>query len=153
MGRNRYAAVAFFARPLNRTIVTDQATTKNQEAEEQKPQETTQQPQDKNNEPASRFTTEAVKPGSTVRISQKIIEGNKERIQVFEGMVLARRGKRGVDETITVRKLSQGFGVERIYPLALPTITNIEVVKQSRVRRAKLHYLRNPRARKLRDKA
>ncbi len=102
---------------------------------------------------AERFSTENIKPGSTVRVSQKIVEGAKERIQVFEGIVLGKRGSRGVNQTITVRKVSNGFGVERIFPLALPTITNIEVVKQAKVRRAKLGYLRNPRAKKLKEVA
>ncbi len=101
--------------------------------------------------PVERFSTNVIKPGATVRVSQKIVEGDKERVQVFEGIVLGRRGSKGVNETITVRKLSQGFGVERIFPLALPTITNIEVVKQARIRRAKLGYLRDPRAKKLKD--
>ena len=94
---------------------------------------------------------DAIRPGATVRVSQKIIEGNKERIQVFEGIVLSRRGEAGPNETITVRKVSQGYGVERIYPLSLPTITNIDIVKQARVRRAKLGYLRHPRAKKLKE--
>lgn len=99
----------------------------------------------------ARFSAENIKPGATVRVSQKIVEGSKERIQIFEGMVLAKRGSRGVNQTITVRKVSNGYGVERIFPLASPTITNIEVVKQMRVRRAKLNYLRNPRAKKLKE--
>lgn len=101
----------------------------------------------------ARFATEAIKAGATVRVSQKIIEGTKERIQVFEGIVLGKRGTRGVNQTITVRKVTQGFGVERIFPLSLPTITNIQVVKQARVRRAKLGYLRNPRTKKLKEVA
>ncbi len=100
---------------------------------------------------AVRFSTENIKPGSTVRVSQKIVEGAKERIQIFEGIVLKKRGSRGVNQTITVRKVSDGFGVERIFPLSLPTVTNIEVVKQAKVRRAKLHYLRNPRTKKLKE--
>ncbi len=101
---------------------------------------------------ALRFDERAIRPGATVRVAQKIVEGNKERVQTFEGVVLARRGS-GADKTITVRKMTQGYGVERIFPLSLPTITNIEVVKQARVRRAKLNYLRNPRAKKLKEAA
>lgn len=100
-----------------------------------------------------RFDATAIRPGATVRVAQKIVEGSKERVQVFEGVVLGKRGSRGVNQTITVRKVSGGYGVERIFPLALPTITNIEVVKNTKVRRAKLGYLRNPRARKLKEAA
>ncbi|MDP3986368.1 MAG: 50S ribosomal protein L19 [Candidatus Veblenbacteria bacterium] len=92
-----------------------------------------------------RFTD--IKAGQVIRVHQKIKEQTakgeeKERIQIFEGVVLARRGGRGANATITVRKVSNGVGVERIFPLELPTITNIEVVKQYRTKRAKLYYLR-----------
>jgi large subunit ribosomal protein L19 len=88
-----------------------------------------------------------IKPGQQVKVHQKIKELNakgdeKERIQIFEGMVLARHGGKGVDATITVRKVSDGVGVERIFPLYLPTIANIEVVKTYRTNRAKLYYLK-----------
>jgi large subunit ribosomal protein L19 len=88
-----------------------------------------------------------VVPGATVKVYQKIKEKTpkgeeKERIQIFEGVVLARRGG-GVSETITVRKISFGVGVEKIFPLALPTIEKIEVVKKMRTKRAKLYYLRD----------
>lgn len=102
-------------------------------------------------EETKRFDPDTILPGSTIRVAQKIVEGAKERIQIFEGMVLGKRGSRGVNQTITVRKVSGGYGVERIFPLALPTITDIKVVKQAKVRRAKLGYLRNPRARKLQE--
>lgn len=90
----------------------------------------------------------AIKPGQVVRVHQKIKELNakgeeKDRIQIFEGLVLAKHGGQSTNATITVRKVSNGIGVERIFPLHLPTITNIEVVKQLRVKRAKLYYMRN----------
>lgn len=91
-----------------------------------------------------------LKPGATVRVHQKIKEGDKERIQIFEGIILKRRN--GPTPTITVRKIASGVGVERIFPLALPTLTKIDVVKQAAVRRAKLHFLRDIRARKLKEK-
>jgi large subunit ribosomal protein L19 len=81
------------------------------------------------------------KPGDTVRVSIKVREGAKERLQKFEGVVLQRRGG-SVQETFTVRKLSSGVGVERIFPLHSPMIQKIEVVRYGRVRRAKLFYLR-----------
>ncbi len=80
--------------------------------------------------------------GDTVRVSAKIKEGNRERIQVFEGIVLKRQNG-GVRETFTVRKLSNGVGVEKTWPLHSPTIEKIEVVRRGKVRRAKLNYLRN----------
>ena len=79
--------------------------------------------------------------GDTVRVSAKIKEGNRERIQVFEGIVLKRQNG-GVRETFTVRKLSNGVGVEKTWPLHSPTIEKIEVVRRGKVRRAKLNYLR-----------
>ena len=79
--------------------------------------------------------------GYTVRVDVKIIEGNKERIQAFEGVVISRKGT-GVRETFTVRKKSSGIGVERTFPIHSPKIANIVVVKKGRVRRAKLNFLR-----------
>ena len=79
--------------------------------------------------------------GDTVRVSAMIKEGNRERVQVFEGTVLKRQGG-GARETFTVRKLSNGVGVERTWPLHSPTITSIQVVRKGKVRRAKLTYLR-----------
>ncbi|MCH7492945.1 50S ribosomal protein L19 [Patescibacteria group bacterium] len=84
-----------------------------------------------------------IQPGNTVAVYQKIKEGDKERTQKFEGMVLSRHGGKGISATITVRKISNGVGVEKIFPLHLPTITKIEVLKKARVRRAKLYYLRD----------
>lgn len=80
--------------------------------------------------------------GDTVRVDVKIVEGKRERIQAFEGMVIARKGG-GISETFTVRKVSYGVGVERIFPLHSPKIANITVVKKGKVRRAKLTFLRN----------
>ncbi len=80
--------------------------------------------------------------GDTVRVDVKIVEGKRERIQAFEGVVIARKGA-GVSETFTVRKVSYGVGVERIFPVHSPSIANIVVVKKGKVRRAKLNFLRN----------
>jgi large subunit ribosomal protein L19 len=80
-------------------------------------------------------------PGDAVRVHVKVREGEKERIQVFAGVVIARRGG-GSRETFTVRKVSSGIGVERVFPLHSPVIDRIEVEKKGSVRRAKLYYLR-----------
>jgi len=81
------------------------------------------------------------KPGDTVRVHVKIKEGDKTRIQPFEGVVVGRRGK-NIEETFTVRKVSFGIGVERIFPVHSPVIESIEVIRSGKVRRAKLYYLR-----------
>jgi len=83
----------------------------------------------------------AFRPGDTVRVHVKVIEGNRERIQVFEGVVIKRRGS-GISETFTVRKVSYGVGVERTFPVHSPKIAKLEVVRRGKVRRAKLYYLR-----------
>ena len=80
--------------------------------------------------------------GDTVRVDVKIIEGKRERIQAFEGIVMARKGS-GISETFTVRKVSYGVGVERIFPVHSPKIASITVNKKGKVRRAKLNFLRN----------
>ena len=80
--------------------------------------------------------------GDTVRVSAKIKEGNRERIQVFEGTVIKRQNG-GAKETFTVRKFSNGVGVEKTWPLHSPIVTKIQVVRKGKVRRAKLYYLRN----------
>lgn len=82
------------------------------------------------------------RPGDTLRVSVRVKEGDKERIQGFEGVCIARRGS-GVSETFTVRKISNGVGVERIFPVHSPMIAEIHVVRRGRVRRAKLYYLRH----------
>jgi len=82
------------------------------------------------------------KAGDTVNVHVKIKEGNKERIQQFQGVVIQRRGKSTNGETFTVRKVSNGVGVERIFPLLSPSIDKIEVLKVGRVRRAKLYYMK-----------
>jgi len=80
-------------------------------------------------------------PGDTVKVHAKIVEGNRERIQIFEGVVIARSGS-GVREMFTVRRISYGVGVERIFPVHSPRVDKIEVVRRGAVRRAKLYYLR-----------
>ncbi len=86
-------------------------------------------------------------PGDTVRVHVKIKEGDKERIQIFQGVVISKR-KGGIDAAFTVRKVSYGVGVERIFPMHSPIIDKVEIVTRGRVRRAKIYYLR-----KLRGKA
>ncbi len=81
-------------------------------------------------------------PGDTLKVHVKVVEGNKERVQVFQGVVIARRGS-GLHESFTVRKLSNGVGVERTFPLHSPIIDHIEVHSRGDVRRAKLYYLRD----------
>ncbi len=83
-------------------------------------------------------------PGDTVRVLYNVREGTKERIQAFEGVCIGRRGG-GMGETFTVRKISSGIGVERVFPLHAPTVTGVEVVRRGRVRRAKLYYMRGLR--------
>jgi large subunit ribosomal protein L19 len=91
--------------------------------------------------PALRADLPAFVPGDSVRVHVKVREGEKERIQVFAGVVIARRGG-GARETFTVRKISSGIGVERIFPLHSPVIDRIEIERKGSVRRAKLYYLR-----------
>lgn len=81
------------------------------------------------------------RPGDTVRVHALIVEGERERVQIFEGLVIKRRGA-GISETYTVRKVSNGVGVERTFPVHTPRVAKIEVVRKGRVRRAKLYYIR-----------
>jgi large subunit ribosomal protein L19 len=81
-------------------------------------------------------------PGDEVKVHVKVVEGNKERVQIFQGNVIRRQGS-GVAETYTVRKVSYGVGVERTFPLHAPTVARLEVVRKGDVRRAKLYYLRD----------
>ena len=90
--------------------------------------------------------------GDTVKIHQKIKEKDKERIQVYEGLVIAKKHGDGINGTITVRKVSAGVGVEKVFPIHSPFIAKIEVVKKSKVRRAKLYYIRSATGKKARLK-
>ncbi len=83
--------------------------------------------------------------GDTIRVDYKVVEGNRTRVQAFEGVVIARKNGRGARSTITVRKVSAGEGVERVFPINSPLIDAIAVVKRGRTRRAKLYYLRELR--------
>lgn len=90
-------------------------------------------------------------PGDTVNVHVRVVEGDKERIQQFQGVVIGRHGS-GMNATFTVRKISEGVGVERIFPLHSPRISKIEKVKEGAVRRAKLYYLRSLAAKAIRQK-
>src|SRR6201988_4427276 len=87
------------------------------------------------------------RPGDTVKVHVRVVEGNRERVQVFQGVVIRRQGG-GVRETFTVRKISFGVGVERTFPVHSPSIAKLELVSRGRVRRAKLYYLRDLRGKK-----
>jgi large subunit ribosomal protein L19 len=89
------------------------------------------------------------RPGDTVKVHVRVVEGNRERVQIFQGVVLRRSGG-GIRESFTVRKISFGVGVERTFPLHAPSIAKIEIVQRGRVRRAKLYYLRDLRGKKAR---
>jgi large subunit ribosomal protein L19 len=91
----------------------------------------------------------AFKSGDTIRVSVKIAEGDKERIQDYEGVVIRRRGE-GIAETVTVRRVSFGVGMERIFPIHSPKVDNIKLVRRGKVRRAKIYYLRELRGKKAR---
>lgn len=101
-------------------------------------------------EPYLRKDLPNIRPGDTVRIHQKMKLGKQERIQIFEGIVLARKHGKGVSATITVRKDFSGIGVEKIFPLHSPTIEKMEIVKRGKVRRAKIYHIREAKGRKAR---
>lgn len=90
-------------------------------------------------------------PGDTVKVHYQVVEGDKARIQIFEGVVISRRGG-GAGETFIVRKISNGVGVERIFPLCSPRVTAVEIIRRGKVRRAKLFFLRQKRGRAARIK-
>lgn len=90
--------------------------------------------------------------GDAVKILQKIKEGDKERLSPFEGLIIAKKHGRGITATFTIRKVVDGIGVERIFPLHSPNISKIEVLRRSKVRRAKLYYIREKAAREVRRK-
>ena len=90
--------------------------------------------------------------GDTISVGVKVVEGNRSRVQVFEGVVLAISSGANISKTITVRKISNGVGVERIFPLHSPNIDNIKVLKRGKVRRAKLYYLRERKGKAARIK-
>ncbi|MBU1148471.1 50S ribosomal protein L19 [Patescibacteria group bacterium] len=95
---------------------------------------------------------DGMKPGWTVKVFQKIKEGEKTRIQAFEGIVMSRKHKKESGATITFRKVFGGIGVEKTFPIYLPTIDKVEIIKKTKVRRAKLYYLKNKSAREIRRK-
>jgi large subunit ribosomal protein L19 len=104
-----------------------------------------------NQEQAEKFKSVPFRIGDSIKVHVKIIEGEKERVQLFAGVVIARDGRRG-NETFTVRRISHGVGVERVFPLHSPHIAKIEVTGSSHVRRAKLYFLRDLSGKKARLK-
>jgi large subunit ribosomal protein L19 len=93
-----------------------------------------------------------LKPGDTVKVHQKIKEGGKERIQIFEGIIIAKKHGNGISGTVTVRKVVDGVGVERVFPIHSPSLDKIEILRRAKVRRAKLYYLRTAKGKKARLK-
>jgi len=103
---------------------------------------------DKFNKDQERKEVPDIRSGDTVRVHQKVKEGGKERIQDFEGLVIAKKHGKGISATITVRRILQEIGVERIFPIHSPVIAKIEIIKKGKARRAKLYYLRTAKGRK-----
>lgn len=103
-------------------------------------------------EPYQKKNLPDARPGDIVSVYQKIKEGDKERIQIFEGLVIARKGKKEMGGTITLRKVIDGVGVERIFPIHSPNIEKFEIIERGKVRRAKLYYLRKVSGKKLKFK-
>ena len=95
---------------------------------------------------------ETIKPGWTIRVNQRIKEGEKTRVQAFEGMVIARKHGTEAGATITVRKVTDNIGVEKTFPIYLPSIESVKVVRKSKVRRAKLYFLRDKTNKEIRKK-
>ena len=93
-----------------------------------------------------------ISSGDTIKVYQKIKEGDKERLAPFEGLVIATKHGKGISATFTVRKVIDGVGVERIFPLHSPTISKVEVISRAKTRRAKLYYIREKAAREIRRK-
>ena len=89
-----------------------------------------------------------LRPGDTIKVHQRVKEGNKERIQIFEGVVIAKKHGKGIPATITVRKIVDGIGVERIFPVHSPSLNKIEVMGHGKTRRSKLYYLRTAKGKK-----
>jgi large subunit ribosomal protein L19 len=128
--------------------------TEDKNSKEKKPKIAT--PVSKNTAQIDNINREDLKPGMTIRVYQKIKELNikgeeKERVQYFEGMIIAKKHGKEKGATITVRKISDGVGVEKIFPLNLPTIDKITVKKQARVRRSKLYFLRDNYKKKFKE--
>jgi large subunit ribosomal protein L19 len=92
---------------------------------------------------ADSFVAKDLRPGYTVRVHQRIQEGKKERVQIFEGLIINVTGTKGPNQTIRVRRIASGVGVERVFPVASPRIEKIVVVRKAKVRRANLAYMRN----------
>jgi len=103
---------------------------------------------DKFNKDQERKEVPDIRSGDTVRVHQKVKEGGKERIQDFEGLVIAKKHGKGISATITVRRILQEIGVERIFPIHSPVIAKIEIIKKGKARRAKLYYLRTAKGKR-----
>lgn len=95
---------------------------------------------------------DGMRPGWTVKVFQKIKEGEKTRVQAFEGLIMSRKHNKESGATVTIRKVSGGIGVEKTFPVYLPTIDKVEVIRRAKVRRAKLYYLKDKSAREIRRK-